>query len=244
MNDPAANAPASNDRGDDHAGQARDLRVLVVDDHPVFRVGMTALLSSLDGLEVVAEAADARAAVEAAAHAAPDVVIMDLHLGESSGVEATRRIVEATPELGVLVVTMMDDDDSVFAAMRAGARGYLLKGASPDEIERAVRAVANGEVLLAPAIASRAMAFMAGVRVGGPAPFPDLTDREREVLDLVARGLDNLSISRRLSVSSKTVRNHLSNILTKLQVADRAQAIVRAREAGLGGSRPAEGTAG
>ena len=217
------------------------LRVLVVDDHPIFRVGMTALLSSLDGIEVVAEADSERSAVEAVASSEPDVVIMDLHLGDSSGVEATRRLVADRPDLGVLVVTMLDDDDSVFAAMRAGARGYLLKGASPDEIERALRAVANGEVLLAPGIASRAMAYMAGIRTGGPVPFPELTDREREVLDLVAGGLDNLSISRRLSVSSKTVRNHLSNILTKLQVADRAQAIVRAREAGLGGTTRAGG---
>ncbi len=214
------------------------LRVMVVDDHPIFRVGMTALLSSLEGIEVAAEADSEQSAVEVAATSQPDVVIMDLHLGESSGVEATRRLVADRPELGVLVVTMLDDDDSVFAAMRAGARGYLLKGASPDEIERALRAVANGEVLLAPGIAARAMSYMAGIRTGGPVPFPELTEREREVLDLVAGGLDNLSISRRLSVSSKTVRNHLSNILTKLQVADRAQAIVRAREAGLGGAAP------
>ena len=215
------------------------LQVLVVDDHPVFRVGMTALLSSLDGIEVVAEADTADRAVRAAADAVPDVVVMDLHLGDSSGIDATRRIVAAQPGVGVLVVTMMDDDDSVFAAMRAGARGYLLKGASPDEIERAITAVANGEVLLAPGIAARAMAYLSGAHTNGPTPFPDLTDREREVLDLVARGLDNLSIARRLSVSSKTVRNHLSNVLTTLQVADRSQAIVRAREAGLGGAAEA-----
>lgn len=217
------------------------LRVLVVDDHPVFRVGMTALLSSLDRLEVVAEADTADDAVAAAATSLPDVVVMDLHLGDSSGIDATRRIVATQPGVGVLVVTMMDDDDSVFAAMRAGARGYLLKGASPDEIERAITAVANGEVLLAPGIAARAMAYLSGAQSSGPTPFPDLTDREREVLDLVARGLDNLSISRRLSVSSKTVRNHLSNVLTKLQVADRSQAIVRAREAGLGGAAEGAG---
>ena len=214
----------------------RSLSILVVDDHPVFRMGMVALLSSIDGLEVVAEAADADEAVERCDRLAPDVVIMDLHLGESSGIEATRRIVARRPGQGVLVVTMMDDDDSVFAAVRAGARGYLLKGAGPDEIERAVRAVANGEVLLAPAIAARAVSYLSGAQRSGPTPFPELTDREREVLDLVASGLDNLSIARRLSLSSKTVRNHLSNILTKLQVADRAQAIVRAREAGLGGA--------
>lgn len=165
----------------------------------------------------------------------PDVVLMDLHLGTSSGVDATREIVRRHPGIGVLVVTMLDDDDSVFASMRAGARGYLLKGADPTEVERAVRAVANGEILLGPAVAERAVAFLAGTRVHGLPPFPELTDREREVLDQVARGLDNLSVARRLSLSPKTVRNHLSNILTKLQVTDRAQAIVRAREEGLGG---------
>ena len=214
---------------------APHLRVLVVDDHPVFRMGMVALLGTLDGIEVVAEAADAPAAVAAAAAHELDVVVMDLHLGETSGVEATREIVARDPSLGVLVVTMLDDDDSVFASMRAGARGYLLKGAAPAEVERALRAVANGEVLLGPTVASRAVAYLAGARTGAAQPFPDLTEREREVLDLVAHGFDNATIARRLTLSSKTVRNHLSNVLTKLQVADRAQAIVRAREAGLGG---------
>jgi DNA-binding NarL/FixJ family response regulator len=213
------------------------LRLLVVDDHPVFRMGMTALLGSLDGIEVVGEAESADEAVAASQAQRPDVIIMDLHLGDSSGVEATRRIAADQPAIGVLVVTMLDDDDSVFASMRAGARGYLLKGAAPEEIERAIRAVANGEVLFGPGIAARALAFLAGGRASGPAPFPDLTDREREVLDLVARGLDNQRIATRLAVSDKTVRNHLSNILTKLQVADRSQAIVRAREAGLGQER-------
>lgn len=218
------------------------LRLLVVDDHPVFRMGMTALLSSLPGIEVVAEAATADEAVAAAAEHRPDVIIMDLHLDGSSGVEATRRIVADRPDVGVLVVTMLDDDDSVFASMRAGARGYLLKGAAPDEIERAIRAVANGEVLLGPGIATRAIAFLAGRR-SAATPFPDLTERELEVLDLVARGLDNGSVATRLAVSPKTVRNHLSNILTKLQVADRSQAIVRAREAGLGRDPAAPGGA-
>jgi DNA-binding NarL/FixJ family response regulator len=212
-----------------------ELRVMVVDDHPVFRMGMAALLSSLDAIAVVAEAASAPQAVAAADAHPLDVVVMDLHLGDTSGIDATREIVQRHPAVGVLVVTMMDDDDSVFAAMRAGARGYLLKGAAPGEVERAVRAVANGEVLLGPDVAARAMAYLSGARTAGPVPFPDLTDREREVLDLVARGLDNASIARRLALSPKTVRNHLSNILTKLAVADRAQAIVRARDAGLGG---------
>ena len=214
---------------------AAPLRLLVVDDHPVFRMGMVALLGSL-GLEVVAEAASADDAVAAADAHELDVVLMDLHLGDSSGVDATREITRRHPQLGVLVITMLDDDDSVFASMRAGARGYLLKGADPTEVERAVRAVANGEILLGPSVAARAVAYLAGTRVGGATPFPELTEREREVLDQVARGLDNLSIARRLNLSPKTVRNHLSNILTKLQVVDRAQAIVRAREEGLGGA--------
>ena len=164
----------------------------------------------------------------------PDVVLMDLDLGGTSGIDATRIIAQQHRSTGVLVVTMFDDDDSVFASIRAGARGYLLKDASPREIERAVRAVANGEVLLGPDIAAKALAFLHGARRSANVPFPELTDREREVLDLVARGHDNMVIARRLSLSPKTVRNHLSNVLTKLQVADRAQAIVRAREAGLG----------
>ncbi|MEU6931433.1 response regulator transcription factor [Streptomyces sp. NPDC046374] len=214
------------------------LRVLVVDDHPVFRLGMSALLGSLTGLEVVGEESSMEAAVATAAAHAPDIVVMDLHLGDaaSSGVDATREILRILPRVGVLVVTMLDDDDSVFAAMRAGARGYLLKGADAAEIERAVRAVANGEVILGPAVASRAMAYLLGhAGWGGPVPLPELTVRERELLDLVARGLDNLAISRRLSLSPKTVRNHLSNILAKLQTATRAEAIVRARQSGLGG---------
>ena len=211
-------------------------RIVVVDDHPVFRMGMVALLSSIDGFEIAGEAESADEAVAVCAAAQPDVVLMDLQLGEQSGVEATRRIVEHHPQLGVLVVTMMDDDDSVFAAMRAGARGYLLKGAAPADIQRAVEAVRRGEVLLGPEVANRALGYLTGARRDGPTPFPDLTEREREVLDLVAAGLDNASIARRLAVSPKTVRNHLSNVFTKLQVADRAQAIVRAREAGLGRS--------
>jgi DNA-binding NarL/FixJ family response regulator len=212
------------------------LRIVVVDDHPVFRMGMVALLASLAGFEVVGEAESAGEAVSVVdgLGGRVDVVIMDLHLGESSGVDATRELTRRHPAVGVLVVTMLDDDDSVFASMRAGARGYLLKGADPGEIERAVRSVANGEVLLGPKVAARAVAYLSGARGAAPSPFPELTEREAEVLDLVARGLDNAAIARRLSLSPKTVRNHLSNILTKLQVVDRSQAIVRAREAGLG----------
>lgn len=209
-------------------------RIIVVDDHPVFRMGMVALLATVDHFEVVGEAETAEDAVTVAMDTRPDVVLMDLQLGEGSGVEATRQIVERTPDVGVLVVTMMDDDDSVFAAMRAGARGYLLKGAGPADIQRAVEAVGRGEVLLGPQIASRALGYLTGARRDGASPFPELTDREREILDLVAAGLDNAAVARRLTVSPKTVRNHLSNVFTKLQVADRSQAIVRAREAGLG----------
>ena len=212
------------------------IRLVVVDDHPVFRLGMTALLSSIDGFEVVGEAANVDDAVECAVREHPHVVVMDLHLGSGSGIDATRRILEESPGIGVLAVTMMDDDDSVFAAMRAGARGYLLKGAAPADIERAVRAVAHGEVILGTQVAAQAIGFLAAGPSSSGLALPELTVREREILDLVARGLDNTSVSRRLALSPKTVRNHLSNIFTKLQVADRSQAIVRARDAGLGQS--------
>ncbi|MGN6300523.1 MAG: response regulator [Angustibacter sp.] len=211
------------------------IRVVVVDDHPMFRLGMVAMLGSLEGIEVAgqADSAEAAFAVVDAAVEPVDVVLMDLHLGADSGVETTRELVRRHPDLRVLVVTMLEDDDSVVASVRAGARGYLLKGATPVEVERAVRAVANGEVILGPAVAARALAQLTGARQA-VSPFPTLTDRELEVLDLVARGLDNTSISRRLVLSPKTVRNHVSNVLTKLAVPDRSAAIVRAREAGLG----------
>ncbi|GAA4481353.1 response regulator transcription factor [Rhodococcus olei] len=209
------------------------IRVAVVDDHPVFRLGMVALLSTLDGIEVVAEASSAAEAA-AAVTADVDVVLMDIELGDGSGVEATRALVARFPALRVLMVTMHEDDDAVVASVRAGARGYLVKGAGPDEVERALRAVAHGELILGAAVAERAMGFMAASRGLAPDVFPELTEREREVLDLVAAGLDTATISRRLVLSPKTVRNHTSNILTKLGVPDRSAAIVRAREAGLG----------
>jgi len=211
------------------------VRIVVVDDHPVFRMGMVALLASIDGLEVVGEAHDRTTAVDTAVDLEPDVVLMDLNLGDESGVVATREIVQRRPDIGVLVVTMMDDDDNVLAALRAGARGYLLKGAGPTEIERAVRAVAAGELLLAPGVVERALPHLAASRPRETV-FPQLTDRERDVLELVAQGLDNLKIARRLGLSDKTVRNNLSNVLTKLGVADRGLAIARARDAGLGSS--------
>ncbi|MEU4424742.1 response regulator transcription factor [Actinoplanes sp. NPDC024001] len=212
------------------------LRVVIVDDHPMFRMGVRSLLLSLDGIEPAGEAADLPAALDVVAAVRPDVVLMDLHLeAGGSGVDATAELVRHDPQVRVLVVTMLDDDDSIFAAMRAGARGYLLKNASPEELERAVRAVANGDVLFSGPVAQRALGFLTGARTAG-SPFPELTQRELDVLDLVARGLDNLAVARRLSLSDKTVRNYLSAILAKLRVADRAQAIVRAREAGLGGA--------
>ncbi|KXF56243.1 LuxR family transcriptional regulator [Rhodococcus sp. SC4] len=209
------------------------IRVAVVDDHPVFRLGMVALLSTLDGMEVAAQASSVAEALDVV-DGDVGVVLMDLELGDGSGVDATRRLVERHPALRVLVVTMHEDDESLVASVRAGARGYLVKGADPGEVERAVRAVANGEVILGAAVAARAMSFMAASRRVGPTVFPELTDREREVLDLVARGYDNASISRRLVLSPKTVRNHVSNVLAKLVVPDRPTAIVRARDAGLG----------
>jgi DNA-binding NarL/FixJ family response regulator len=209
------------------------IRVAVVDDHPMFRLGMAAMLDSLDDIACVVQADSAQAALDGIDQDV-DVVLMDLHLGQDSGVETTRELVRRYPGLRVLVVTMLEDDDSVVASVRAGARGYLLKGATPEEVERAVRAVANGEVILGPAVAALALSQLSGGRSGSSSPFPALTERELEVLELVARGLDNTSISRRLVLSPKTVRNVVSNVLTKLAVPDRSAAIVRAREAGLG----------
>ncbi len=211
------------------------IRVAVVDDHPVFRLGMAGLLGSLDGIEVACQAEDAEQARERIDDTV-DVVLMDLHLGEDSGIETTRDLVRARPGLAVLVITMDEDDESVVAAMRAGARGYLLKSASPAEVERGIRAVANGEAILGPQVASRAMATLTSGRTAVRVPFPELSDREREVLDLLARGYDNATIARRMVLSPKTVRNHVSNVLTKLGIPDRAQAMIKARDEGLGAS--------
>jgi DNA-binding NarL/FixJ family response regulator len=209
------------------------LRVLIADDHPVFRSGLATLLSATDGVEVVGEASSGREAIESARALAPDVVVMDLQMPDLNGIEATREMLGERPDLGVLVLTMFEDDDSVFAAMRAGARGYLLKGAEQAEILRAIHAVGDGEAIFGPGIAQRMIGFFSSASKA-PEPFPDLTEREREVLELIAQGRDNAEITKRLVVSPKTVRNHVSNIFTKLRVADRAAAIVRAREAGLG----------
>jgi DNA-binding NarL/FixJ family response regulator len=211
------------------------IRVLVVDDHPLYREGLVGAIDTMPGKEVVGEAGDGAEAVRRTAELEPDVVVMDLHMPELNGVDATRAITTAHPDVAVLVLTMLEGDDSVFAAVRAGAKGYLLKGADRAEIGRALDAVAHGEVVFSSSIAQRVLAFFAGGRAGAATtPFPELTDREREVLDLVARGLTNAEIARRLVVSDKTVRNHVSNVFAKLHVAGRAEAVARARDAGLG----------
>jgi DNA-binding NarL/FixJ family response regulator len=220
--------PVSEGRGVDA------LRVLIVEDHPVFRDGLRALLSSIPGTDVVGEASSGVEAVEQALALQPDVVVMDLDLPELSGLAATRRIVATSPHVGVLVLTMFDDDDSLFAAMRAGARGYLLKGADQDDIRRAILAVGDGDAIFGPAVARRLMEYFSVPRPEVRDAFPELTERERQVLNLIAQGQANVAIATRMGISTKTVRNHVSNIFTKLQVTDRAQAIVRAREAGLG----------
>ena len=210
-------------------------RILLADDHTIFRYGLRAMLSSLPEYEVVGEATTGEEAVALTAELKPDVILMDVQMPGKGGIEATRRILETSPGVGVIVVTMFEDDDSVFAAMRAGARGYVLKGADKEEVFTVVRAVARGEAHFGPEIAKRLMSFFSAPRSAATSEaFPELTAREREVLDLIAGGRSNTEITRQLFLSPKTVRNHISNIFTKLRVADRAQAIVRAREAGLG----------
>ncbi len=209
-------------------------RVVIADDHPVFRRGLKALLDGEDGLSVVGEAADGLEAVKVVLDLEPDVVVMDLHMPGMGGVDAAKQILEALPSLGVLVLTMHEDDELVFAAMKAGARGYLVKTTDDDEIVRAVQAIGAGEAIFSATIAQRMMGYFTAISSSKAVVFPHLTDRERDVLELMATGLDNPSIAHRLSLSGKTVRNRVSAIFTKLQVADRAQAIVRAREAGLG----------
>ena len=213
-----------------------ETRILIADDHDSFRSGLRAVLGTADDLVVVGEAASGSEAVSQVAALHPDVVLMDLTMPGMDGIEATRRIVDAAPHVAVLVLTMSDDDDSVFAAIQAGARGYLLKGAQRAELIRSVRAVAAGDAIFGPAVARRLMAYFSRPTPSGTeAAFPELTEREREILELVAQGRSNAEITAHLVLSPKTVRNHVSNIFSKLQVRDRAEAIVRAREAGLGG---------
>ncbi len=212
------------------------ITVVIADDHPLMRDGLRALIASLPDIEVVAEAADGDAARREAQLTRPDVVVMDLRMPGTNGVDATRAILRSVPATRVLVLTMFEDDDSVFAAMRAGASGYLVKGAQQDEIVRAIRSVAGGQAIFGPTVARRIIDFFAGAGHPGSVsnPFPDLTGREREVLNLIAAGRSNAAIARDLVISPKTVSNHISAIFAKLQVADRAEAIIRARQAGLG----------
>ncbi|GAA3261517.1 response regulator [Dactylosporangium siamense] len=214
------------------------IRILIVDDHPLMREGMRALVASYVDIEVAGEAADGEEARREVLRAAPDVVVMDLHMPGTNGVDATRAILAAAPQTRVLVLTMFEDDDSVFAAMRAGASGYLVKGAQQQEIILAIRSVAAGQAIFGPTVARRIIAFFSSTPAAlEKVPFPELTGREREVLDLIAAGRPNHGIARDLVISAKTVSNHISAIFAKLQVADRAEAIIRAREAGLGKTR-------
>ena len=211
------------------------VRVLIADDHPLFREGMRGRLDRVADVAVVGEAASGDEAVELAQKLEPDVILMDIKMPGLNGIEATREIQRANPQIGILVLTMFEDDDSVFAAMRAGAKGYLLKDSGGEGVVHAIRAVASGEAVFGPGVAERIMGFFAAPRAAAPQrAFPELTEREEEVLSLVAQGKSNREIARQLFVSLKTVRNHVSNILLKLQVADRAQAVIRARDAGMG----------
>lgn len=228
------------------------IRILIADDHLFYREGVRSLLSQLSDMEVVGEATNGDEVIAKAAELLPDVILMDIKMPKLNGIEATRHILEHSPNVAVLVVTMFDEDDAVFAAMRVGARGYVLKDADQDELGRAIKAVSRGEAIFSPAIAQRMMHYFAGFghqRASSPSRqpsrsssnpsadlFPELTEREREVLDLIAHGWNNAQIANRLVLSIKTVQNHVSNIFSKLQFADRAQAIVRARDAGLGSS--------
>lgn len=211
------------------------MRILIVEDHPMFRDGLFKMLETVEGFEVVGEAASGEEAVELAEQLKPNIILMDINLPKLSGIEATKRIVQTKPDIGILILTMFDDDSSVFSAMRAGARGYLLKEANRNEIVRAIQAVSEGEAIFSPAIARRMMFyFEAKMKVTNVDVFPQLTDREREVLDHIAKGKNNAEIANCLGLNQKTVRNHVSNILSKLQASDRAHAIIMAREAGLG----------
>jgi DNA-binding NarL/FixJ family response regulator len=213
------------------------IRVVLADDHPVVRAGLAALLTSLDGIEVVGVASTGREAVREVITSRPDVAVLDLQMPDLDGFAATRELGRSAPDVAVLVLTMFEDDDSVFAAMRAGARGYLVKGAEQEEIARAIQAVAAGEAIFGPGVARRMLGFFSAPPPAAE-PFPELTTRERQILDLLAAGLSNSAIADRLDLASKTVANNVSAIFTKLGIADRSAAIVQARNAGLGTDGP------
>lgn len=215
-----------------------NIRLLIVDDHALFREGLRALFSAIKDIDLVGEASSGQQALQLAEEIQPDVVLMDIDMPGMSGVQTTRKLLQRTPSTGVVMVTMLEDDSSVFSAMRAGARGYVLKGAQPVELLQTIRAVASGQALFGPAIASRMMRFFNEQQVNfknvlPEEAFPELTPRELEVLGLIAQGDRNSEIAEKLVISDKTVRNYITNIFSKLQVADRAQAIIKARDAGL-----------
>lgn len=214
------------------------IHLLIVDDHTLFREGLRALFSTIEDIDLVGEATTGNEAVELVEELQPDVILMDIDMPGMSGVQATRGILRKTPSTGIVMVTMLEDDASVFSAMRAGARGYVLKGAHPSELVQTIRAVASGQALFGPAIATRMMRFFSEqesrFRAALPEEaFPELTPRELQVLELIAEGNKNREIAEKLVISDKTVRNHITNIFSKLQVADRTQAILKARDAGL-----------
>ncbi len=217
------------------------IRILIADDHPVFRFGLRALLNAMPDTAVVGEVTTGEEVIALVGSVRPDVILMDINMSGVNGIEATRCIREMNPDIRILMVTMLEDD-SVFAAIRAGARGYVVKGAEPSEVLRAIRAVADGEAIFSPGIAERLIHYFAtppaptsdSTQLTATPVFPDLTEREREVLALIAQGLTNSAIAERLELSPKTVRNYITEIFSKLQVADRSQAIIRARNAGLG----------
>lgn len=215
------------------------IRILIADDHPLFREGLRGLLDSVEDTEVVGEATTGAEAIKEAATLQPDVILMDIKMPGINGIAATRQILASSPHISILMVTMLEEDEAIFAAMRAGARGYVLKGANQAEMLRALRAVANGEAIFSQGIAQRLLGFFSAARSSIPAPvFPELSARERELLTLMAQGRTNQEIADQLGLTLKTVQNHVSNIFGKLQVVDRAQAVIRAREAGLGHGKP------
>jgi DNA-binding NarL/FixJ family response regulator len=212
----------------------KNIQILIADDHTLFRDGLVGLLNSVEDIDVIGTAQNGREAVNKAAELQPEVILMDILMPELNGIDATQAIIKDFPSMGVIMLTMFEDDESVFSAMRAGARGYILKGADQDDVLLAIRAVYRGEALFGPSIATRLMDFFS-LRPSEPAQvFPELTEREHEILALIARGLSNHEIAQQLNISLKTVRNHVSNIYNKMQVTDRVQAVLRAREAGLG----------